>query len=309
MKVAELEIGMQYEVTLVVTSATPRETKAKKPFLSLELFDGTDTITGNYWDWASGNIPEKNAIVDIIALVQEWQGNKQLNIKSMALNKTNCLADFAPTSEYDISETYRKAYALMSDVKDDELRAIALTALEDFNDKWITVPGAVSVHHNYIGGTLIHSYNVAVLAKAMAETIEGANVDLATVGAMLHDIGKLFTYELDGVSIDMTLDGQLYEHVFIGAECLGEIGNKIGASKAKQRLLRHVVLAHHGKLEFGSPVTPKCIEAYIVNYADLLDATNEQIRVASKKGLVTDRIWSLNNSVHLSHNLIKDLMQ
>lgn len=316
MKISELVIGNTYTLPLVVKSATPRETRAKKPYLFLEFFDGTDVISGNYWDWSSGNVPPVNAILDVTAQVTEWAGNKQLTVKAMTQNTTRVLADFAPTSSVDIAEAYKKAYELMLAVKDDTLRTIALGVLEELREYWITVPGAVSIHHDYIGGTLVHSLSVASIAGAMAKVIEGANWDLAVVGGMLHDIGKLYTYKIDGVSINRTSNGMLYEHIFMGAEFIGNYAENMVDTDdqyvyAKVRLLRHIILAHHGSLEFGSPVTPQCIEAYIVHYADNMDAQAEQIRRASYKAgesRWTDKIWALNNRPHLTTHYVKEAM-
>lgn len=316
MKISELVIGNTYTLPLVVKSATPRETRAKKPYLFLEFFDGTDVISGNYWDWVSGNVPPVNSILDVTAQVTEWSGNKQLTIKSMTANTTRVLADFAPTSGADLADTYKKAYELMLAVKDDTLRTIALGALEELQGYWITVPGAVSVHHDYIGGTLVHSLSVARIAGAMAQVIEGANWDLAVVGGMLHDIGKLYTYKVEGVNINRTSNGMLYEHIFMGAEFIGNYAENLVDTDdpyvyAKVRLLRHIILSHHGTLEWGSPVTPQCIEAYIVHYADNMDAQAEQIRRASDKAgesRWTDKIWALNNRPHLTTHYVKEAM-
>lgn len=308
MKISELELNQVYDITLVVKSATAKETRAKKPYLALEFYDGIDTINGNYWDWTTGNIPAVNTILDVRAQVTEWQGNKQLTVKSMVTNTTKVLADFMPDSGINISDIYKDAYSLLSEVKDDTLREIALSVLEDLRELWITVPGAKQVHHAYVGGTLVHSYSVARLAGAIATTVPEANWDLCVVGGMLHDLGKLFTYTINGISIDMTSNGRLYEHLFIGAEFIGNFADShVNTDNpyvyAKVRLLRHIILSHHGSLEHGSPVTPQCIEAYIVHHADSLDATIEQIRVAGEKAgeaRWSDKIYTLNNRPHLT---------
>lgn len=317
MKIKELIVGEMCDITLVVKSAIAKKTRNEKPYLSIEFFDGVDSISGNYWDWASGNIPPANAILDVTAQVTEWQGTKQLNVKALKTNTTAHIADFMPSSGNDIAKIYNDAYALMSNVKDDTLRTIALAALEELRQQWLTVPGASGIHHAYVGGTLVHSYEAAVIAMNIALAVPEANTDLVIVGAMLHDIGKLFTYKLNGINIDRTPDGNLYEHIFMGAEFIGNFADshvntedyKVGH---KVRLLRHIILSHHGSLEYGSPVTPMCIEAYIVNHADGISATAEQIRVAARKApensMWTDRIYTLNNRAQLTPNYVEHVM-
>lgn len=317
MKITTLEVGELYDITLVVKSAAARETRAGKPYLTLELYDGTDTISANYWDWSGNNIPAVNTIVDVNAQVTEWQGRKQLTVKAMRDNTTRHLADFMPTSGIDIAKVYSDAYAMMSDVRDDTLRSIVLSIMDALRNSWLTVPGAAGVHHAYVGGTLVHSYSVAKIAAALADAIPEANKDLCVVGAMLHDLGKLFTYRMNGVNIEMTDDGRLYEHLFMGAEFVGNFADSCvntddyGVMK-KVQLLRHIILSHHGSLEYGSPVVPQCIEAYIVNHADGLDASVEQIRNASRKVPEnikwTERIYTLNNKAQLTPEYIECIM-
>lgn len=317
MKICDIEVGNTYTITAVVKSATPRETRAKKPYLVLELYDGSDSITANYWDWTSGRVPNTNDILDVTATVTEWQGKKQLTVSKMRANETRHLAEFAPTGTRNIDAVYRDAYELISEVHDDTLRDLTLAILDELQHEWLTVPGARGVHHAYVGGTLVHSYSVAKLAKAIAETIPEANVDLCVVGGFLHDIGKLYTYRLNGVSIDMSDEGMLYEHIFMGAEFVGNfadahVDTDSYSTMRKVQLLRHIILSHHGSLEYGSPVTPQCIEAFIVNHADGLDAATEQIRNAASKvpctSKWTDRIFTLNNRAQLTPHYIDTIM-
>ena len=317
MKIAELEVGKTCDITLVVKSATARETKAKKPYLALEFYDGTDSIAGNYWDWTSGNIPDVNSILDVTAQVSEWQGKKQLNVKTLRRNTTKHISEFAPASCHDLSSVYMEAYSLLSEVTDDTLRDLSMSIFDELRSAWLTVPAAKGVHHAYVGGTLVHSLSVAKIAKALANEIPEANVDLCVVGGMLHDLGKLFTYKMDGVVIGMTDDGQLYDHIFMGAEFVGNfaeahINTDDYFTIKKLQLLRHIILAHHGKLEYGSPVVPQCIEAMIVNHADSLDSSAEQIRAAARKLTEnvrwTERIYTLNNSSQLTPAYVQYIM-
>ena len=308
MKINELEIGKQYVIPLVVISATARETKAKKPYLALDFYDGRDNISGNYWDWSGKNIPDKNAILNVTAQVTEWQGAKQLNIKALATNTELHISEFTPSSGNDIATTYKDAYDMASNLTDDLYRALCLGLLDELRDKWLTAPGAKTVHHAYAAGTLIHSLSVAKLARTMAEHIPGANVDLATTGGLLHDLGKLFGYRIDGVVCELTDEGFLYDHLFIGAEFVGNFAEELELlndeiDDMKLELLRHIILSHHGEQEHGSVVEPALLEAHIVHYADAVDAAAEQIREASAKAgqtKWTERLWALGNKPHIT---------
>ena len=318
-KIKDLEVGKIYTIALVVTAAVARETKTKKPYLQLELFDGTKNISSNYWDWAGKNIPEKNTILDVTAQVTEWQGTLQLNIKGMATNTELHLSEFTPSSGADISTTYKTAYSMASSLSDDFLRELTLGILEELQNRWLSAPGAVTIHHAYTAGTLVHCLSVATIAKAIAEVTPGANVDMATAAGLLHDLGKLFGYRINGVICELTDEGRLYEHSFMGAEFVGNYAEKhivreevtYEQTQAKLEVLRHIILSHHGKLEHGSCIPPACIEAHIVHHADAVDAITEQIRDASNKAghvKFTDRIWALDNRPHLTVEYISSIM-
>lgn len=313
MKINGTTVGTKITLTLVVLSVAARETRAKKPYLQLELFDGTDKIMGNFWDWGGKNMPNINDILDIDCTVTEWQGTKQLNISALRYNKTRHLSEFVPQSSHDISTAYKDLYALMVSITNDTLRTIALRVLEDLKEEWVTVPGAKSVHHAYVGGTLVHSLSTCRIAKALAEVIPEADVELCTVGAALHDIGKLFTYRTEGVVIDTTDAGKLYEHSFIGADYISTLMLDYTPEEIDRDvagLLAHIILSHHGQLEYGAVVPPKFLEAYIVHHADMLDAETEQLREHSKKATSgwTDKIWTMNNQKHMSISSVKEIM-
>ena len=311
LKIKDLTIGQTTTLPLVVINAVARETKAKKPYLQLELYDGTDTISGNYWDWAGKNIPAKNAILNVGCQVTEYLGTKQLNIKSLVVNTEIHLSEFEPKSGVDIDEVYKDAYELASSITDDFLRNVTLNVLEGLMQHWLCVPGAKGVHHAFVGGTLVHSLAVAKIAQAISNQIPESNDDLCIAGGLLHDLGKHFTYRLDGIAIEMTDEGMLYDHTFIGAEFVGNFSEQFisgPTDEAKLELLRHIILSHHGVLEFGAAVPPMCIEAHIVNKADGVDAAVQQVIEASRKldkAKWTDRIYTLGNRPQLTSQYVK----
>lgn len=315
--IKDLKTNTIVDIPLVVLSATARETKSGKPYLVLELYDGVDKIVGNYWDWTSGKIPEKSAILDVHAQVTEWQGAKQLNVKSLSVNNEFQLSDFEPRCEFDIKELYCEAYSLLSEIRDDTLRTLSLACLEQMQHKWLTAPAAKGVHHAFVGGMLVHSLSVAKIAKAIAETIPEANTELCIVGGFLHDIGKLFSYKMTGLTIDMTSEGMLYEHLFIGAEFIGNFAEAVlqksedPYERYKVEMLRHIIVSHHGRSEYGAIVSPQSIEAHIVHSADDVDAKSRQVIEASNKlGNVkwTERVYGLGNTSQLTVQYVQEIM-
>jgi 3'-5' exoribonuclease len=311
MKISELGTGTQI-ITLVVMNATARKTKAQKDYLVIEFFDGIDSINGNYWDWQGKVMPEKNTILDVSCQLTEWQGTKQLNVKGMTVNKVEHISTFMPASNNSVGEVYKEAYSLASDIKNYTLRSLAIAALEQWQHDWLMVPGAKTIHHNYVGGTLIHSVSIAKLAKAMAQLVPGANEDLCVAGGLLHDIGKLQAYKLSGVTIDMTHIGMLMDHSSLGIEMITNVSTLVpNCDQNASNLLKHIIISHHGIMEHGASVTPVCIEAYIVHHADALDAEAEQIRAMCKNdtgAAWTDRVWALNNKPHLTPRYINEVL-
>lgn len=313
-KIKDLTIGSIAEITLVVISAIARETKTKKPYLQLELFDGTDTIQGNYWDWTSGKIPEKNAILDVKAQVTEYMSIKQLNIKTLTTNNDRHLSEFSPNSGVDIGDVYKEAYSLASSIKDDFLHDLTINILEQLDRMWWSVPGAKGVHHAFIGGTLVHCLSVAKIALAISKQIPDSNDDLCIAGGLLHDLGKLWTYRINGITIEMTDEGQLFDHTYMGARFVNNFAeNFINGEHdiPKLEILEHIILSHHGSLDFGAAVPPMCIEAHIVHRADGVDASVQQVLEASRKlGNVkwTERIYTLGNKPQLTAQYVAEIM-
>jgi len=304
-KIAECEVGDQVVMPLVVTGANARETKAKKPYLQMDLFDGFEKISGNYWDWASGKIPEKNSILLVTAQVTEWQGVKQLNISKLNTTTDYTIADFMPSSGIDVNAIFEGALTMIDDMDDPTLKTLCAEAYRQLKAKWLSIPGAITIHHAYAAGALIHSVEAACVAKAISCAIAEANEDLCVAAALLHDLGKLFSYRINGVVVEYTDEGYLFDHTFIGANFISNFADKVCDSdnpfvQAKLNLLVHCILSHHGKLEFGAAVPPKSLEAHIVDRADGISAAAEILRTAKPQGEIwTERVWALENVPHI----------
>lgn len=158
-----------------------------------------------------------------------------------------------------------------------------LTDLLLNNDNFYKWPAARSLHHEYEGGLFDHTVSVARLASSMSSNYVDPNnslridSDLLVTGALLHDVGKLVEYSVDG---EFTKRGNLLGHITEGLLLIERycVLNNIPSNDDDIVLLKHLIASHHGQREFGSPVTPRIIEAYILSQADDVDAKMESIR-------------------------------
>lgn len=141
---------------------------------------------------------------------------------------------------------------------------------DDFRQRYEECPASLAGHHALLGGLLKHTVEVASIARSIARACR-AEADLVLAGALLHDIGKLEAYQWDGGLFAMTEAGSLHGHVALGALLLDRTVRGAVPAPCTPRelaLLQHLVLSHHGKLEFGAAVPPQTLEAEVLHYAD-----------------------------------------
>jgi len=128
------------------------------------------------------------------------------------------------------------------------------------------------MHHDYIGGLLEHTVSVAGICLLLASHYEGVDNDLLVAGALLHDIGKVNELSYEG-AFEYTDEGRLLGHLYMGAEWVSsECGKIEGFPPEKVMLLKHLILSHHGELEYGSPKRPKTLEAVLLHFVENMDA-------------------------------------
>lgn len=309
--------GDYLNLRLVLTKAEIRKTKANKPYLQATFSDGTDTVSGNIWDW-SGALPELG-VYDVAAVAGEYMGKKQLNNIDMRWSDNQDKAAFGVKYAENMSDYVAGFNKLLSSISNEVLRNIVADVYSRVATSYATASSAISVHHVGAGGNLAHTCEVAKLARVIAATLKlfgyNISIDLCVAGALLHDIGKIDTYEIDGPAVNMSTDGTLLDHIALGVKRLQQ---SVVAQQHPDvsRLLEHIILSHHGSKEFGSPVTPKFMEAYVVNYADGISAMMDTLRSYNTKaeeeqrpGIFTERIFTAGNSEHLLQRAVYAFLQ
>ena len=276
-----LREGDDITETYLCKSKSSGVAKNGKTFYSLVLQDKTGTIDGKIWE-LSNAIEHFEAMdyVKLSAKVTSFNNKPQLNIRQTrrAEEGTYDIADYMPISKFDIDEMFKELLALIDSLKDESLKTLLRSFfVEDasFVKAFKMSSAAKSMHHAFVGGLLQHTLSVARIADFLAGFYPIMNRDLLVTAAICHDIGKV--KELSEFPVnDYTDPGNLLGHIVIGAMMVKEKADGInGFDETLKNNLVHCILAHHGKLEYGSPEKPKIIEAVALSFADDTDAKLE----------------------------------
>lgn len=317
MDLKTMKNGDHISLRMVLTKAEIRKTKTNKPYLQATFSDGTDTVSGNIWDWAAA-LPELG-VYDVSAVAGEYMGKKQLNNIVMRWSDNQDKSAFGIKYTDDVQGYVTMFNNFLSRIKNETLRNIVADVYSQVTTSFATASSAIGVHHVGAGGNLAHTCEVALLSSKIAACLKmlnyDVNEDLCIAGALLHDIGKIDTYEIDGPAVNMTLDGNMSDHIALG---FARLQQSVVAQQHPDitRLLGHIILSHHGSKEFGSPVTPKFMEAYVVNYADSISAMmdtlhsyNTKAEEEQRPGIFTERIFTAGNSEHLLQRAVYAFLQ
>jgi 3'-5' exoribonuclease len=217
--------------------------------------------------------------------------------------------EFLPHVDEPVALLWEKLDRARRTVRSAALRRVLDCVFGDdaFREQFERAPGSTKGHHAKVGGLLQHTLEVANIAATSAKAMRKANLDLVIAGALLHDVGKVEAYEIGPGGFAATPCGLLVGHVVLGVlhverrlQALGEPA----CSEGQLLELRHMILSHHGKLEFGSPVIPMTLEAQIVHQADdasakatdFLDAFDDG-ELWADGGAFSKRSWQLGRQV------------
>ena len=193
------------------------------------------------------------------------------------------ISNLLPEGDFDHAAYKDKFDRLIKSVLTPGLRLVLDNVFEgETYERFLRNPAGMRLHHAYIGGLLQHSVDVATLASNMADTIGGVDKDLIVAGALLHDVGKLREISAS-MGFPYTTEGRLLGHISMSAAIVQEAAAKARVTGPKLQHLLHIVLAHHGEPEKGSPVACATKEAFIVHYADELDAIMNQYKKTDGK--------------------------
>lgn len=303
--IARMARGIDIEGFYLLKSAFPKVTVSGKPFLTAVLADESGTIEAKVWDY-SGPIGEHDAgkVIKVRGSVSDYRGALQVTVDKLRLAAEDDHVDVSRlvrVAPIDRAGAYADITRLVSTLEDADYRAVCEEMLRRHEDAFRTIPAAKSVHHSFLSGLLMHTYNMLRLADFLAaQYADSVDRSLLLAGTLLHDFGKEreFTFSELGLVTDYSTKGQLLGHLVMGAQETAEVAEMLGIPEEKSVLLQHLLLSHHGEPEFGAAVLPQCAEAELLSLIDQIDSRMEIYREALaplKSGEFSQRIFALDN--------------
>lgn len=297
--VQDIREGQNVDSPFLLEEIKLGQTKNGRPYVSLKLKDRTGRIEARVWDQAE-NFYENFKDGDIAQITgsgESYQGQVQLKIiKAKQPEKPDNLDQdlFQPASPFNPEEMYTELLEFIDGIGDPHLKGLLLDIFsdQDIAAKFKKAPAAKRFHHAYLSGLLEHTLSVVRAASFTARLYPRLNQDLLLAGAMIHDLGKINEFELDKNG-DYTTEGRLLGHMMLGLEIVqAKIGEQPDFPADLARILKHLIISHHGEYEFGSPKKPKIIEALVLYYLDEMDAKINGIGGFIERHAVEDTGWT-----------------
>lgn len=293
--IADLESGQRLEDEVyLVLQKDLRTTNNGGLYIHAVLADRTGQLVARMWNASRevfASIPAQG-LAHVTGRVESYKGKPQFIIDGVRTvdDKSIDPSIFLPASKYDIETMWTRVKEILRDVKNADLLALLAKFIND--DEFVTAfkrsPAARTNHHACVGGLLEHTLGLLELAAVVLPRYPDVSADLVLTGLFLHDAGK--SAELEHISsFEYTTEGQLIGHIVLTAIWVADRAKQIEQESGQVfppdllAALQHIIVAHHGRYEFGSPKLPSTAEAIMVHYLDNLDAKLNMVFNAIEK--------------------------
>jgi len=301
--------GKGFDSFFLVLAKQQRTTKQNKPYLSLTLGDKKGQIEGRVWELGDPRISrdfERGDMVKVRGSVSRYDDRAQVKVDQLrkALDGEADKMDMLPATTCDVAALWASLQAVVASITNPDLKRLLEALLDDpaLALAYRQAPAARQLHHAWLGGLLEHVVSLLGLADRVASHYPMLNRDLLVTGVILHDIGKIRELSWD-TGFDYTVEGVLLGHIQMGVDLAEKtIAGLPGFPDRLRTLVLHMILSHHGKLEFGSPKLPMIPEALVLNFVDDLDAKMQamasEFERSAREGRAPDeltgKVWALD---------------
>ncbi|MGE5282649.1 MAG: 3'-5' exoribonuclease YhaM family protein [Chloroflexota bacterium] len=276
---ADLEDGQHMEGVYAVRERELRRKRNGEPWLRLVLGDAGGVCEAVAWEdaealYAAADPGTAVHVSGLFEVSERWGAKIKLSALRAAADDEYDPADLAAESEVSLERLESDLHALLATVQDPQLGTLLDRFFGEGSDIWPRfrdAPAAKTYHQAYRHGLLEHTLSVAQAVSAAAAFFPGIDRDVAVTGALLHDVGKTEAYNDDPLAIDLTDAGRLQGEIPLGYYLVRHQIEEIpGFDPGLAQAVLHIILAHHGSLEHGSPVLPATREAVLVHMIDNL---------------------------------------
>jgi len=290
--VKDLRPGLHISQCFLAKQKTQRSTRTGDAYLEILLGDRSGTIPARAWAEATQRFAsqfDEGEFVFVEGRTETYRNNLQIIVESIRRleiyeQEKGKIPGFdpsllVPASERDIDEMWDELSSLIETISPDPLRELTLKLVSENEEGLRTYPAAVQYHHAYLGGLLEHTLEVAGGVHDYAENCSSLDPGMVTAGGILHDIGKVKELEKP-IAPRYSFQGQLLGHLLLGRDMVREAARSISWDNPHiPDLLEHIIISHHGELEFGAAIVPKTAEAIAVYYFDNLSARLNMIKM------------------------------
>jgi 3'-5' exoribonuclease len=306
---ANFDEGKLFDGYFIVLAKQQRTTKSNKPYLNLILGDKTGQLEGRVWELSDPRIAkdfDRGDIVKARGSASRFDDRLQMKIDQLRKAQPNEVdkADMLPSTIYDVAELWRQLLGFVESFTNPDLKLLLTTILNDpaLAQAYREAPAAKQLHHAWLGGLLEHVISLLTLADRVAPHYPILDRDLLLTGVILHDIGKIHELSWE-LGFEYTVEGALLGHIQMGAALAERTMDSLPGFPPKLKtLILHMILSHHGKLEFGSPKLPMIPEALALSFIDDLDAKMQAIQGEFDKCIregkspdeLTGKVWALD---------------
>ena len=312
--VNELEPNKLITTSFLVHSKEIRQKKSGELYLSLLLADRTGELDAKMWDNVAEVIDEfdRDDFVRVKGLVQIFHNRPQMTLhKVRRLDDSEIdLVDYFPSSKRSQDDMWAELRSIIAGMTNAHLKGLLEGLLDDPDvaARYRRAPAAKSIHHAFLGGLIEHVLSLCGMAKAAAQHYRIIDFDLLLTGVILHDIGKIYELNYER-GFSYSTQGQLLGHIQIGVRMVGDKLREMPDFPAPLRsLVEHMILSHHGKLEYGSPKLPQFPEALLLHYLDDMDSKMECMRALLETDRQVEGCFTAYNPALERSILKKDLL-
>jgi len=307
---ASFDEGKLFDSFFLVLAKQQRTTKTNKPYLNLMLGDRTGQIEGRVWEPGDPRIAkdfDRGDMVKVRGSASRFDDRMQVKVDQLRKAQPAEVdkADLLPSTKYDVNTLWSQLQATVEGMTNPDLKRLLTALLADpsIAQAYREAPAARQLHHAWLGGLLEHVVSLLTLADRVATQYPLLDRDLLMTGVILHDIGKIRELTWT-IGFDYSVEGVLLGHIQMGVDLVEKTMAALpGFPDRLRTLVLHMILSHHGKLEFGSPKLPMIPEALVLNFVDDLDAKMQAMssefeksaREGKRPDELTNKVWALDN--------------